>query len=600
MSALNKKTKSGPLASLNDDYKLGDEPLLLGHITSHPGLVGVVGAFGGFITLAAAPTLLPAYALALINDWKYAVRKDNGEFTADATVSVESEEIKETNQPVLPQTMPKADGFTDYDQVTNEEWVDRNSTASTQPPAYTPQPVDDAPYQPASVAAIADKVAQQKATIVEAPQSNPVISMETAYTQAQSLEAINRSVQPNNLDIPHHLNSDGYSPVASMTDHIQNTAIIGKGGSGKGILLSNAIFEAARVNPGLKIVGIDPKNDPDETNYWSPCYKVFRKTTLNVDPDVIADWVNSAIDYYFQLPAPKLLIIDECRFLSQALQQCEDKKAFSRFWYRVDSFTSLGDSQESHVWIVSQTAHAGDLGISGGCRSMFRCIALVTGEDPNYLEALTATRFVPAPPRGIKQLNQIIDDSPVNRAIYDSKQSSWLSLAKLNNYSAKDRDTRTRIHQNEVTQVPVESNQFTPMTNTQLSFLEVEPARTPTPASNQPDLDSLMLDELDLDALMDDPEIKTDYIDGLIAQSAKSQKEKHQCLGEFLQQLKKIGDGQTFTKSKVAADWSWSRKWQKSGVLKDRTAESVTFYINAALKANLLSEDEGNFTVTLR
>ena len=581
MSALNKKTKSGPLASLNDDYKLGDEPLLLGHITSHPGLVGVVGAFGGFITLAASPTLLPAYILALVNDWKYAVRKDSGEFTDTATVSVQSEEIQETNQPVatqFPQPMPKADGFTDYEQVTlsdnaesfmtepltNEEWVDRNSTVSTQQPAYTPQPVDAAP----SVAAIADKVAQQKATIVD-------------YTQAV------KDASRTKKSIP-----------IQMAETLESLLIIGNPGAGKGMLVSNAIAHVKELNPGIKVVGIDPKNDPKETGYWTTHFdRVHRISHESLDDTEYIEWFKERIQEFKDTPEDILYVIDEWTITCRKFMSI-DKKGFESFISFMIGVSSSGDSRRKYVWGVGQIPHNNSMGMNGGDRSIFKPVAIVSKKRKDLASQFINTSFVPSPDNGMITLEALMDKSEVDRAIF---YNEWQPLDRLHNYSGYDRDTRSWVSEPEKPMATVGAD----VVNTQLSFLEVEPIRTPTVESNQPDLDSLMGDMLDLDSLMDDDEItpiivQTDFIDGVIKQSKTSPKKQHQCLGEFLEHLKTIGHGNTFKASEITGSSKWATKWQREGLLPDRKVESISKFINAATSLELISENSGIYTVNLR
>ncbi|NEQ32470.1 MAG: hypothetical protein F6K04_15950, partial [Leptolyngbya sp. SIO4C5] len=237
----------------------------------------------------------------------------------------------------------------------------------------------------------------------------------------------------------------GYNIADDMATHVQNTLIVGKPGSGKGILLSNALRAIQRRSPA-RIVAIDPKGSPDEQGYWQGCYKVFAEETLHWSPSRVAKWVNDCIDEFFQMQGPKLLVVDECKHLSQTLKRCDDKGAsFKTFWYRIESFTSMGDATQSHVWCVSQTAHAADLAVTGGTRSMFRAVAIVTGEDVGYVDSLTSTKFIPPPKEGVSYVQELVGESPVNRAFYCSKQRDWFPMVPLNNYSNIDRDSRTRI-----------------------------------------------------------------------------------------------------------------------------------------------------------
>ncbi|NEQ33990.1 MAG: hypothetical protein F6K04_23875, partial [Leptolyngbya sp. SIO4C5] len=292
------------------------------------------------------------------------------------------------------------------------------------------------------------QAAQQQALQTDSSQTEPLAGepQRSPIGTNTRLNALPVAAEPLQPDSAIAQSSTGYNIADDMATHVQNTLIVGKPGSGKGILLSNALRAIQRRSPNTRIVAIDPKGSPDEQGYWQGCYKVFAEETLHWSPSRVAKWVNDCIDDFFQMQGPKLLVVDECKHLSQTLKRCDDKGAsFKTFWYRIESFTSMGDATQSHVWCVSQTAHAADLAVTGGTRSMFRAVAIVTGEDVGYVDSLTSTKFIPPPKEGVSYVQELIGESPVSRAFYCSKQRDWFPLMPLSNYSNIDRDRRTRI-----------------------------------------------------------------------------------------------------------------------------------------------------------
>ncbi|NER80929.1 MAG: hypothetical protein F6K42_15440 [Leptolyngbya sp. SIO1D8] len=224
--------------------------------------------------------------------------------------------------------------------------------------------------------------------------------------------------------------------------HIQNSLIVGKPGSGKGILLSNALRVAKATHPKLKIYVIDPKGDPLEQPYWQGCDCVASKACQDLMPLEVWEWIQSCIREFQLIQGAKLLVIDELRYLSNTFARCNDKqtKALDNFWYIVESFTSLGDAQRSHVWGVSQSSHTADLKISGGTLGQFRVVALVNTVDFGFYDTLVSTNIVQRHPDPTHLREVIAGRSPVHRVYYDSKSRKWDALPELTNYSSRDRD----------------------------------------------------------------------------------------------------------------------------------------------------------------
>lgn len=227
-----------------------------------------------------------------------------------------------------------------------------------------------------------------------------------------------------------------------LGSQVQNSLIIGKPGSGKGILLSNALRVVRACQPKTQIYVIDPKGDPLEQPYWKGCHCVASKPCGGLMPLDVWEWVQSCIREFQLMSGPKLLVIDELRYLSNTFARCNDKqtKALDTFWYIIESFTSLGDAQGSHIWGVSQSSHTSDLKISGGTLGQFRVVALVNTVDFGFYDTLCATNIVQKHPEPGHLRDAVAAQSPVHRVYYDSKFRKWFPLPAMKNFSGRDRD----------------------------------------------------------------------------------------------------------------------------------------------------------------
>jgi four helix bundle protein len=94
-----------------------------------------------------------------------------------------------------------------------------------------------------------------------------------------------------------------YNPIAALqidiiseiSDRITNTFIIGIPGSGKGMLVSNAIRQAKRsYGSALKVFAIDPKNDPKEAGYYDCCDYVERFNCMDAKPKTVAAFIEES------------------------------------------------------------------------------------------------------------------------------------------------------------------------------------------------------------------------------------------------------------------------------------------------------------------
>jgi hypothetical protein len=235
-----------------------------------------------------------------------------------------------------------------------------------------------------------------------------------------------------------------FNPAIDLGQNPQSALIVGTPGSGKGILVSNAVRVLREKAPALKVMMIDPKSDKKESGYWDGV-DVYRPLNLMEcdDPDEGASWLLACMDEFRKLDAPKLLIFDEMLAASTEISLAhKDFKAPQRLKKFISGIIAQGDSQGVWVWAMSQSVQVADLGFGGGVRGNLRAIAIISPKNTTAIEALTSTRLIPPPNGGMDELREIMKASPVDRAFYDGKVSRWLPMPELENHSGFDRDNR--------------------------------------------------------------------------------------------------------------------------------------------------------------
>jgi len=247
--------------------------------------------------------------------------------------------------------------------------------------------------------------------------------------------------------------------ASDLGQNPQSAIIAGVPGAGKGIFVSNALREMKVRNPHVRIFAIDPKNDPKETGYWSVADQLWRKDCERCDTETAATWLMARIDEYRDYRGPKLLVLDEGTMVLTILKLAKvfgeraigDKivpyklDLLGEFKKFLVAISGMGDSRESWIWLVCQVINCEDLGITGGVRSIFRSIGLVSPQNKNAVTTFFATGFVPLPPGGKEALYRMMEQSPCNRAFYDGKTDKWAPTPLWENHSGYNRDTRTTL-----------------------------------------------------------------------------------------------------------------------------------------------------------
>jgi hypothetical protein len=272
-----------------------------------------------------------------------------------------------------------------------------------------------------------------------------------------------------------HIVSPVWNPAQDLGENPQSALIVGTPGSGKGMLISNAIRVLKGRVPNLKVFVIDPKADPKERGYWESIADTYRAYCLMdcPDPDEGAEWLLRCMDEFRVMPGPKLLIFDELMASATELELADPKtKALQRLKKFVVGLIGQGDSRGVWIWAMTQSPQVKDLGISGGARANLRVIGLVSPKNMTAVNALVSTQLIPKPDGGMDELRAIMDASPVKRAVFDGKIARWLPMPELENHSGFDRDSAKWDKPSPETRSP--SPSIAPQ-----SSLEVEPMDEP-------------------------------------------------------------------------------------------------------------------------
>jgi hypothetical protein len=235
---------------------------------------------------------------------------------------------------------------------------------------------------------------------------------------------------------------DDFDIVASMTNRVSNSFILGINGAGKGILVSNALRAAKVKHPKLKIFYIDPKHDKKERGYTAGVVDEIKRYKCETEePSVVVAWLEKCFKEFNEYAEANeangertLLILDEGTVLGL---KCKIAKS-TILLDRLSSLTSLGDSSGKNIWFVGQTPFVNGSGIDLSASSQLVTIALVGAENRNALNQWKRSAMV----NKLNNVDEYIEKSPVQRAIFFGKTAKWYPMPRLENYSGYDRDNR--------------------------------------------------------------------------------------------------------------------------------------------------------------
>jgi hypothetical protein len=210
-----------------------------------------------------------------------------------------------------------------------------------------------------------------------------------------------------------------------------NLFVLGVGGAGKGMLVSNLI-RVAQNDSRVKVFVIDPKGEPGESGYWETADRLVSADIQNLDS--VVDWLNSALDEYTDwlteveaAGGRGLLVIDELFALGHHLKRAK----YNRVADLIVTIASLGGCKNRKIWLITQTPFVGGVGLNLSQASQIPWVAIA--QRGQNLRAWKASHLPP-----VDNLDQLTAASPVGRAI--SFGSQWFPMPRLTNYSKIDRD----------------------------------------------------------------------------------------------------------------------------------------------------------------
>ena len=191
---------------------------------------------------------------------------------------------------------------------------------------------------------------------------------------------------------------------------------------GKGILISYAIAHAKQLH-GASVWVIQPKPTPGELGYWKQADRFlgFYVEDYEIDDPAIAEQLTTFFREWRSSPSrPTILFIDELAKL----------KAMQPTWYKKFFIPqcvvegSSGETEHRFLWLATISPLIGDLGISGGDRSVFDIVTLQTVATRDHRESVK---------KSVASLEALPTDeqfkiSPVGTLVFHSAIGSWSAV----------------------------------------------------------------------------------------------------------------------------------------------------------------------------
>ncbi|MBD2535434.1 hypothetical protein H6G97_40985 [Nostoc flagelliforme FACHB-838] len=232
--------------------------------------------------------------------------------------------------------------------------------------------------------------------------------------------------------------------VREIASPIRNCIIFGIGGSGKGMLVANALRRIKAEKPNRKIFYIDPKNEPSEYGYTEGVVDVVRrKKCKNESPENICKWMDEVLDgtkeeigyiEWANNQEESLLVIDEGSTLGDAAKKCRNERIGTLILH----ISSLGGSSKENVWLLAQSPYVGPLGLNLSATSQITAVAIISDKNTNVLKQWKKSPILEM--IDLERINTLIKASPCNRAVFFGGNSTWGAMPELPNYSDINRD----------------------------------------------------------------------------------------------------------------------------------------------------------------
>lgn len=255
--------------------------------------------------------------------------------------------------------------------------------------------------------------------------------------------------QHNSLDTPTYTPTqvNVYNPaddseidlIGEMTDRISNIFVVGLGGSGKGMVVANALRAVKQKHPDKKIFLINGKDDQKESGYFAGIVDVEEKMHCeSAKPASVAAWFDAAIEKFDNFAVANngaLLVIDEGTIIGARLKTAKSTALTDK----LIGITSCGGSSGKNIWFIAQTPYVGANGGDLSGISQLTPIVLVTAQNLSILDSWKRAAIIKKFDADV--VNELVENSEVSRAVYFGKTAQWYSMPKLTNHSSFNRDT---------------------------------------------------------------------------------------------------------------------------------------------------------------
>ncbi|MEO1560446.1 MAG: hypothetical protein AAFS12_12710, partial [Cyanobacteria bacterium J06632_19] len=234
--------------------------------------------------------------------------------------------------------------------------------------------------------------------------------------------------------------------INSIASPVRNCIVFGVGGSGKGMLVSNAIRRIKQNEPNRKIFYIDPKAAEGEEGYTDAiCDVIRRKKCENRPPEEIIEWLNEVLDEYVKWANQQeqsLLIVDEGTVLGGACKKCKNTRIGDLILHISSLGGNTGKGRRKNVWLMAQSPYVGEMGLNLTQSSQIVSVAIITDDNTGVLKQWGKSSLI----EKISQdrLQVLFENCPIpkkKRAIYWGGDSKWYAMPTLDNYSTIDRDS---------------------------------------------------------------------------------------------------------------------------------------------------------------
>ncbi len=227
-----------------------------------------------------------------------------------------------------------------------------------------------------------------------------------------------------------------FSLIDQLTSEPNNLFIVGLGGSGKGILVSNTLRQLKK--QGTKIFLINGKDDPKETGYFDSVVDVLDKLHCETaTPQEVKNWFEIAIAKYDEFAAINngaLLVIDEGTIIGARLKSAK----CTLLKDKLIGITSCGGSQGKFIWFTAQTPYVGSNGSDLSAISQLTPVVLVSHKNLSVLDSWKRASIFKK--FDVNHIQQLVEASECGRAIYLGRNAQWYSMPILPNHSIFDRD----------------------------------------------------------------------------------------------------------------------------------------------------------------